>query len=53
MDAPTRFFMDPLVKPEDDEKEVKPDDDEGVVWFYYESTIFTSRSSSLGSLSSP
>ena len=39
MDAPTRFLMDPLVKPEDDEKEEKPELDEGVVWFYVENTI--------------
>ena len=39
MDALTRFFMDPLVKPEDDEREAKPEDDEGVVWFYCENTI--------------
>ena len=42
MDALTRFFMDPLVKPEDDEKEAKPDDDERVVWFYYENIIYHS-----------
>lgn len=30
MDASTRFFMDPRVKPEDDE---------GVVWFYCANTI--------------
>ena len=28
MDAATRFLMDPLVKPEDDEREAKPEDDE-------------------------
>ena len=39
MDALTRFPMDPLVKPEDDAREEKPKDDEGVVWFYFEKTI--------------
>ena len=31
--------MDPLVKPEDDKREEKPEDDEGVAWFYFENTI--------------
>ena len=39
MDALTRFLMDHLVKPEDDEREEKLEDGEGVVWFYFENTI--------------
>ena len=39
MDVLTRFLMDLLVKPEDDEREARPKDDEGVGWFYFENTI--------------
>ena len=40
MDALTRFLMDPLVKPEDDKREEKPEDEERAVWFYCENTIY-------------